>query len=169
MDLLKKHYEKIILGGVLLILAVGAALLPVMIGKERDDLNEKEQMIIVPPKPLEPLNFSTQQLRIAELKTAGVLDLATTNKVFNPLLWQKGADGRILKIKTGDETGPKALVVTKVTPLAVPGRWRQVTSPATRILRPEGIFLRLAACWVPASRPRSSFRGCTRSVSPVLR
>jgi hypothetical protein len=33
MDLLKKHYEKIILGGVLLILAVGAALLPVMIGK----------------------------------------------------------------------------------------------------------------------------------------
>lgn len=117
MDLLKKHYEKIILGGVLLILAVGAALLPVMIGKERDDLNEKEQMIVVPPKSLDPLNFSTQQVRIVELKTAAMLDLATTNKVFNPLLWQKGADGRILKIKTGDETGPKALVVTKATPL----------------------------------------------------
>jgi hypothetical protein len=61
----------------------------------------------VPPKPLEPLNFSTQQVRIVELKTAATLDLATTNKVFNPLLWQKGADGRILKIKTGDETGPR--------------------------------------------------------------
>ena len=32
-----------------------------------------------------------------------------------------------------------------------------------------GNLLRLAACWVPASRPRSSFRGCTRSVRPVLR
>ena len=117
MDLLKKHYEKIILGGVLLILAVGAALLPVMIGKERDDLNEKEQMIVVPPKSLDPLNFSTQQVRIVELKTAALLDLATTNKVFNPLLWQKEPDGRILKIKTGEETGPKALVVTKLTPL----------------------------------------------------
>lgn len=117
MDLLKKHYEKIILGGVLLVLAVGAALLPVMIGKERDDLNEKEQTIIVPPKPLEPLNFSTQQVTITELRGAAVLDLATTNKVFNPLLWQKAPDGRIFKLTTGEETGAKALVVTKSVPL----------------------------------------------------
>jgi len=117
MDLLKKHYEKIILGGVLLILAVGAALLPVMIGKERDDLNEKEQMIVQPPKPLEPLNFATQQVRIVELKAAAMLDLSTTNKVFNPLLWQKAADQRLIKVTTGEETGAKALVVTKATPL----------------------------------------------------
>ena len=30
--------------------------------------------------------------------------------------------------------------------------------PCHGCMRPEGIFLRLAACWVPASRPRSSFR-----------
>lgn len=117
MDFLKKHYEKIILGGVLAILAVGAALLPAMISGERDDLNEKEQMIVVPPKPLEPLNFSTQQMRLAELKGAGFLDLASTNKVFNPVLWQQGADGRRIKVSTGEETGAKALVVTKATPL----------------------------------------------------
>lgn len=117
MDFLKKHYEKIILGGVLVILAVGAALLPVMIGKERDDLNEKEQMIVQPPKPLDPLNFSTQQQSLVQLKAAGSLDLSSTNKLFNPLLWQKAADGRIIKIQTGEETGPIALTVTKQTPL----------------------------------------------------
>lgn len=117
MDFLKKHYEKIILGGVLAILAVGAALLPAMISGERDDLNEKEKMIVVPPKPLEPLNFSTQQLRLVELKAAGFLDLASTNKVFNPLLWQQAPDGRRIKVNTGEETGAKALVVTKATPL----------------------------------------------------
>jgi hypothetical protein len=118
MDFLKKHYEKIILGGVLLVLAVGAALLPVKIGSERDDLKQKETEIISrPAKPLEPLNFSTQQLRVAELRMATTLDLSSTNKVLNPLFWQKTADGRKIKIKTGEETGPKALVVMRQTPL----------------------------------------------------
>jgi len=118
MDLLKKHYEKIILGGVLLILAVGAALLPIQIGGERDELKQKEIDIVTQPaKPLEPLNFVTQQLRIAQLRGAATLDLSSTNKVLNPLPWQKAADGKLIKISTGEETGPKALVVTKLTPL----------------------------------------------------
>jgi hypothetical protein len=117
MDLLKKHYEKIILGGVLLILAIGAALLPAMISGERNDLNQKEQTIVVPPKPLEPLNFATQQLAVAELRAAASLDLASSNKVFNPVLWQRAADGRVVKVTTGEETGPKALQVLKATPL----------------------------------------------------
>lgn len=118
MDLLKKHYEKIILGAVLLVLAVGAAWLPIKIGSERDELRQKEDEIInQPAKPLEPLDFVTQQARVTDLRLATVLDLSSTNRVLNPLLWQKGADGRIIKIRTGEETGPKALVVTKQTPL----------------------------------------------------
>jgi hypothetical protein len=118
MDLLKKHYEKIILGGVLLILAVGAAFLPIKIGSERDELKQKENDIVtLPTKPLEPLNFATQQLAVVQLKAAVGLDLSTTHKALNPVLWQKGADGRLIKIQTGEETGPKALVVTKQTPL----------------------------------------------------
>lgn len=118
MDLLKKHYEKIILGGVLLVLAVGAAFLPIKIGSERDELKQKETEIISQPaRPLEPLNFTTQQVAMVELKAAAGLDLTSTHKTLNPVLWQKGADGRLLKIQTGEETGPKALVVTKQTPL----------------------------------------------------
>ncbi len=118
MDLLKKHYEKIILGGVLLVLAVGAALLPIQISSERQDLEDKKNLIISQGgRPLEPLNFATQQMRIVQLRMAAALDLSTTNKVLNPLLWQKTAEGRLIPIRTGEETGPQALVVTKLTPL----------------------------------------------------
>lgn len=118
MELLKKHYEKIILGGVLLVLAVGAAMLPIQISNERQELEDKKNQIISQGgKPLEPLNFVTQQMRIAQLRVAATLDLSSSNKVLNPLPWQKTADGKLIKISTGDETGPKALVVTKLTPL----------------------------------------------------
>ena len=118
MDLLKKHYEKIVLGGVLLILAVSAALLPVMISSERDDLRAKADSIInLPPKALPPLNFSTQEVTLRQLEAGFRLDLTTSNKVFNPVLWQKMPDKRIYKIQTGEEVGPRALVVTKPTPL----------------------------------------------------
>lgn len=118
MDLLKKHYEKIVLGGVLLVLVVSAALLPVMIGNERDSLKAKSDEILNPPtKPLEPLNLSTQQLVMQRVVAGVTLDLASRHKTFNPVFWQKTPDGRPVKIETGDETGPKALTVTKHTPL----------------------------------------------------
>ncbi len=118
MDLLKKHYEKIILGAVLLVLVVSAAMLPVMISSERTAQQQQADDIInKPTKAIEPLNISTQQMRFTRLSTAGVVDLSTTNKVLNPLLWQKAADGRLIKIQTGNETGPDALIVTNQRPL----------------------------------------------------
>ena len=118
MDLLKKHYEKIVLGGVLLILVVSAALLPVMIGSERDSLTSKrEEIINLPSKPLEPLNFSTQQLVVQRVQAGITLDLSSRHKAFNPVFWQKTPDGRPFKNATGEESGPKALTVTKHTPL----------------------------------------------------
>lgn len=118
MDLLKKHYEKIILGVVLLVLAVIAVMMLVMVPSERAALEQQASEIINrPTKAIEPLNISTQQMRFTRLSTAGVVDLSSTNKVLNPLQWQKTADGQRIKIQTGDETGPKALIVTKQTPL----------------------------------------------------
>lgn len=118
MELLKKHYEKILLGGVLLVLVVSAALLPVMIGSERDSLKAKSDEIInLPSKPLEPLNLSTQQQAFQRVQAGTKLDLTARHKTFNPYQWQKTPDGRTVKIATGDETGPKALTVTKHAPL----------------------------------------------------
>jgi len=118
MDILKKHYEKILLGGVLLVLVVSAALLPVMIGGERDALKAKSDEIInLPSKPLEPLNLSTQQLVLQRVQAGVTLDLGSRHKAFNPVFWQKTADGRTVKVATGDEIGPKALTVMKAAPL----------------------------------------------------
>ena len=118
MDFLKKHYEKIVLGGVLLILVISAALLPVMIGSERDSLKAKSDEIIDrPSKPLEPLILSTQQVVLQRVQAGVTLDLSSRHKTFNPVFWQKAPDGRTIKVATGDETGPKALTVIKVTPL----------------------------------------------------
>jgi hypothetical protein len=44
------------------------------------------------------------------------LDFSTTNKVFNPLPWQKRADGTLVPVKPG-LIGQDAAVVTKITPL----------------------------------------------------
>ncbi len=118
MDLLKKHYEKILLGGVLLILAVSAGLLPMMISGERDDLRSKADAIInLPPKALTALNLSNQVGTLRQLEAGIRIDLTTSNKVFNPVLWQKAPDGRLIKVQTGEEVGPRALVVTKPSPL----------------------------------------------------
>ena len=118
MDILKKHYEKIVLGGVLLILVVSAALMPVMIGNEQDNLKAQSDAIInLPSKPLEPLNLSTQQVVLQRVQAGVTLDLSSRHKAFNPVLWQKTGDGRTVKVATGDEVGPKALTVTKNVPL----------------------------------------------------
>src|SRR6187402_2041389 len=118
MDILKKHYEKIVLGGVLLVLVVSAALLPVSIGSEGDSLKAQSDAIInLPSKPLEPLNLSTQQVVLQRVQAGVTLDLSSRHKAFNPVFWQKTPDGRVVKVATGDEVGPKALTVMKSAPL----------------------------------------------------
>jgi len=108
MDILKKHYEKIVLGGVLLILVVSAALMPVMIGTEQASLKAQSDAILKPAsKPLEPLNLSTQQVVLQRVQAGVTLDLSSRHKGFNPVFWQKSLDGRPpIKVATGDEIGP---------------------------------------------------------------
>ena len=81
MEFLKKHYEKIVLGVVLLVLVVSAALLPIIIKGEQDSLKAKSDEIInLPSKPLEPLNVSTQQLVFQRAQAGVSLDLASRDR-----------------------------------------------------------------------------------------
>lgn len=136
MDLFKKHYEKIVLGGVLLVLAVSAGLLPVMISGERDELRAKaDEIINLPPKALPPLNVSTQELVLRRLQAGLLIDLANSNKVFNPVLWQKAPDGHLIKIQTGEEIGPRALDVTKQSPLYFIATWDSASTNDAGVVR----------------------------------
>jgi hypothetical protein len=118
MDFLKKNYEKVLLGVVLLGLIVGAVLLLFMIPSEREALETLSREIINrPAKELPPLELSRTTALIRRTGGEGCLDLTSTNKVFNSMQWQRKPDNTLIKVRLGNEVGPGAVVVTKITPL----------------------------------------------------
>jgi len=117
MELLKKHYEKVLLGVVLVGLTVGAASLPLMISAERQAEVEKTNEIIQrAPKELEKVNLKPTEELLARANARLALDLSSSNRVFNSMPWQKRPDGTIFKIQPGN-TGPEAVTILKIVPL----------------------------------------------------
>jgi hypothetical protein len=115
MEFLRKHYEKIILSVVLLGLAVAAALLPMMVSRERSALEELERDIRqTPPKPLKASDLSTNELSLERLQKPSALKLAGEH---NPVQWQRRPDGTLFPIRTGKEIGAGALIIAKLSPL----------------------------------------------------
>ena len=118
MDLLKKHYEKILFGAVLLGLLGALIFLPFMINSDRARLAEISAPLIAPPvRPLPPLDLTAQSNAIQQLGSPYRLDFETTNRVFNPIEWQRAVNGNWIKIETGNEVGPRAVKIMNITPL----------------------------------------------------
>ena len=117
MDFIKKHYEKIVLSAVLLGLVGALVFLPFLIDADRERMVQMRTVFTRNPRPLPDLDFSRQENVMERLKSSYDLDLSTTNKLFNPVEWQKDASGNLIKIVTGHEVGADAAVVTKITPL----------------------------------------------------
>jgi hypothetical protein len=71
---------------------------------------------IVHPKvvPLAGLDLTQETNVLERLQSPYKLDFSTTNKLFNPVPWQKKADGTLIK---GSQAGPSTAVVTSITPL----------------------------------------------------
>ena len=105
MELLKKHYEKVVLGVVLLGLVVTAAFLPLMIASERESLRiMAEAELARRPKELPPLDLSEPEKLLGRLQTTLNLDLSTTHKLFNPVVWKKkpAPDNTPIKAEKGN-------------------------------------------------------------------
>jgi hypothetical protein len=118
MDFIKKNYEKIILGLVLLGVVGALVALPFVIQQDKDDMNNVTEGITNPRvKPLDPLDLTPQNNLLNRLQNPYELDFANTNKLFNPVTWKKNADGELIKITTGHEIDAEAAEVTKITPL----------------------------------------------------
>jgi hypothetical protein len=118
MEFIKRNYEKIILSLVLLGLVGALAFMPVVIYYDQQQVTDIVTKVTHPkPVPLEDLNLSRQQAVLDRLQSPYKLDLSTTNKLFNPMEWRKDKNGVPIKILTGNEVGPGAAVVTKITPL----------------------------------------------------
>jgi hypothetical protein len=118
MEFVKKHYEKVILSTVLLGVIGFLVFLPFVISHDHQEEQDMAQTVISPSvKPLPPLDLTRQTNALERLVSPAGFDFSTTNKLFNPVEWKKAANGDLIKIKTGNEVGAGAAVVTKITPL----------------------------------------------------
>lgn len=118
MNFIKKNYEKILLGAVLLGLFGAVLLLPVVIAADKAALKEIVTSITkTPPKPLPPLDMTGESNVLARVQSPDTLDFETTNRLFNPMKWQRTPDGRLIKIETSNDVGPGAVKVVAIKPL----------------------------------------------------
>jgi hypothetical protein len=129
MDFLKQHYEKILLTVVLLILAAAAAWLPVALAQERQEL----AALTGPapnPKEYTAVNLAPYEQAIQTLASPPSLDF-TGHNLFNPVPWKLKSDGTLIKIASGTEEGPGALVIKRIYPLHLIISYVRHVSPGT--------------------------------------
>jgi hypothetical protein len=117
MDFLKKHYEKLILGVVLIGLVAAAGFIPFKVASERKELEEKKASLIPRSvKPLTNLDLTLPQTSLKRVAEPVVLNLSGPHRLYNPRPWQKAVNNQLIPF---DDThiGPKAVVISKLTPL----------------------------------------------------
>ncbi len=113
MDFLKKNYEKILLGIVLLGLAAAVASLLFVIDNEKRRLTELKESVLFPKvTPLTNVNLTIAQESLKRVASPASIDFGPPNRLFNPMPWQKGE--HLLPVS---KVGPGALVVTNIQPL----------------------------------------------------
>lgn len=117
MEFLKKHYEKIVLGVVLAGLVGALVFMPFYISRDNEAMTALTSTIINNPtaKELTNLDLSVPAGAAARLRQTYKLDLETTNRLFNPMDWQKLPDGTLVPVLS--HIGPQMVVVTNITPL----------------------------------------------------
>jgi hypothetical protein len=118
MSFIKKNYEKILLGAVLLGLVVSLLMLPIIISHDQQALQDMaDQIIRRAPKPLPALDMSRESNVLNRIQSPFTMDFESTNRLFNPVPWQRASDGHLIKVANGNEVGPRALMITRLRPL----------------------------------------------------
>jgi len=116
MQFLKKNYEKIVLGVVVLAALVVVAFLPITVSREKQQLTDMESNVLPPnPKALPPLDLTRVDELVKRGATSVSLNLADAPKIFNPVRWQLKADRTLFRNPAGEEV--KGLKVTRISPL----------------------------------------------------
>lgn len=116
MEFLRKHYEKVILSLVLLLLVGAAAYLPARVQavNQNIDLEIKREN----PKPFTPLNTETNVAILKQSQKKLRVKLSGPNhNLFNPVGWIKNKDGNLVKDPFYGRRGPEALIAKKIDPL----------------------------------------------------
>ena len=155
MEFLKKNYEKILLGLMLAGLVAVLVFMLFYIAADKQGMEERVTSLINPSvKALTNLDLTVSDAAVARLKQPYPLDLETTNKLFNPMEWQRRPDGSRFKISVGNEVGLGAVVVTNIEPLYLILSLESVTTNEMGARYTVGIEKQAAAS--PAKRHRQS-------------
>lgn len=120
MEFLKKHYEKVLLSVVLLILAAAAGWLSIRVKGKQNELRQKIDVAFNPgERPLPPVDLATNEAVLARIQKPLQLELTVSNHVFNPMQWVKmpPPDEKVLAIKNQTDIGPGRLEVSNKQPL----------------------------------------------------
>ena len=118
MDFIKKNWEKVLLGAVLIGLLIAVVGLPIKIASEKEELESLRMRIIERPvDPIEEVNVVEVDKAIARTQQPVLLDLSTSNRVVNPVQWKRSSTGQLIRVLTGNEIGVGAVVVESITPL----------------------------------------------------
>ena len=116
MEFLKKHYEKMLLGAVLLGLAGAVVFLYFRVESEKaEDKGNSDKVTHPKITVLAEMDASGVQNVLKRATTPVSMDLAAPHKVFNPVPWQR--NGEHLERFSSTNFGPLAVVVTKLNPL----------------------------------------------------
>jgi hypothetical protein len=115
MDFIKKHYEKILLSVVLLGLVGALVFMALIIPSEQQKVRDIGEGIIGGRVvALTNLDWTERSNVIERLQSPYQLDFETTNRLFNPVDWERTVDGRLRK---SSGTGPQAAFFTSIKPL----------------------------------------------------
>jgi len=134
-NFIRRHYEKVILGAVLIFLVIAVALMFFLVDKQARDMAEKRGTITSKPtKPLPPLDLSAGEKILERLNKGVTVTLsAPPNNLFSPVVWRRYPDGRREKLERMVE-GPSALKVVKITPLYMTISFDSVDTATTNYL-----------------------------------
>lgn len=162
MDYLKNHYEKVILGVVLLGVVIFAALLPGKIQATQEGLREKLKAPEAgPPKMAKALEMGSFSSALAANANPAPMVLSGDHNLFNPVRWRRIIAGQPPEPDRGDDPDLKYLTVTAIRPLTN-AVWFDSVSGTGTSMRYQFMVLN------EGSAQPSSRRATRRSVNPAV-
>lgn len=115
MEFLKNHYEKIILGLMLLLMATGAVFLVLQVGSAQEELDKYRNITLEGAgKGPSVVNMTNRMNALNNFTNPPQVDFVRVHKVFNPDTWYVDTNGNFV---AGTNVGVRRLEVKSITPL----------------------------------------------------
>lgn len=134
MGFIKRHYEKIFLCLVLVVLAGAAAMLTVKVSGVKQELRKKKQELAPSNTKIAPYQDAERfGATLALVTNPPPVELVNPHLLYNPVIWKRKPDGTLISNKTGTNVGVGALTVSAVRPLLFSIKYEKFTGSPGRM------------------------------------